>query len=108
MIRPEELKGTTKDEVIDELRGSGYTICIDEPFTLEWTLDKELIKAGLRGKTVRYIKLTNYTDISRDPIDDTYTIVDVWDYIPLDPVAADAVDRVVLLRNGKYIWDLEK
>lgn len=94
MIRPEEL-GTTKNEVINELIEAGYTICIDEPFTLG-------------GKTVRYIKLTNYTDISRDPIDDTYTIIDVWDYIPLDPVAADAVDRVVLLRNGKYLWDLEK
>lgn len=95
MIRPEELKGTTKHEVIDELRGAGYTICIDEPFTLG-------------GKAVRFIKLTNYNDISRDPIDDTYTIIDVWNYIPLDPVAADAVDRVVLLRNGKYLWDLEK
>lgn len=94
MIRPEEL-GTTRDEVINELIEAGYTIYINEPFTLG-------------GKMVRCIKLTNYTDISRDPIDDTYTIIDVWDYIPLDPVAADAVDRVVLLRNGKYLWDLEK
>lgn len=100
MIRTEELKGLTRDEVIDKLRGAGYKIYIDEPFTLEWTLNKELTKARLNGKTVRYIKLTNYTD------DDTYTIVDVWDYIPIVPVTTDAGDRVVLLRNGVYLWDI--
>ena len=102
MIKQEELKGLTRDEVIDKLRGAGYKYHTDTPFTLGTNLNKELTKAGLTGKTVRYIDLINHTN------DDTYTIVDVWDYIPLVPVTTDAGDRVVLLRNGKYLWDLEK
>lgn len=106
MIRTEELKGLTRDEVIDKLRGAGYKYHTDTPLTLGWELNKELTKAGLRGKTVQYIDLTYYSD--DDIYDDTYTIVEVWDYIPTVYVGVHTSDRSILFRNGKYLWDLEK
>ena len=98
MIRTEELKGLTRDEVIDKLRGAGYKYHTDTPFTLGWELNDELTKAGLNGKTVRYITF--------EKDNDRYTLVDVWDHIPVVPITTEPGQEVKLLHKGKYLFDV--
>ena len=98
MIKQDELKGLTRDQIIEKLRKAGYSQQTDTPFTLGWELNDELTKAGLNGKTVRYITF--------EKGDDRYTLVDVWDHIPVVPVTTEAGESVKLLHKGKYLFDV--